>query len=140
MCIECAIAILIFKEFLYRFFSLMGNDLVLNAAFICKMSMFDKIKDAKIDVEIVYKFHRKIYSSKNKIFFHQIFNGLLIYQMKLQRTIFYYHLSSVFSKRLYRKLHTLVHVSCTNASYSRYPSFLQRSLIVKVHVHVVVNQ
>lgn len=54
MCIECAIAILIFKEFLYRFFSLMGNDLVLNAAFICQMSMFDKIKDAKIDVEIVY--------------------------------------------------------------------------------------
>lgn len=55
MCIECAIAFLIFKEFLYRFFSLMGNDLVLlNAAFICKMSMFDKIKDAKIDVEIVY--------------------------------------------------------------------------------------
>lgn len=138
MCIECAIAILIFKEFLYRFFSLMRNDLVLNAAFICKMSMFDKIKDAKIDVEIVYQFHRKIYSSKNNIFFFQIFNGLLIYQMKLQRTIFYYHLSSVFSKRLYRKLHTLV--SCTNASYSRYPSFLQRSLIVKVHVHVLVNQ
>lgn len=55
MCIECAIAILIFKDFLYRFFSLMGNDLVLlNAAFICQMSMFDKIKDAKIDFEIVY--------------------------------------------------------------------------------------
>lgn len=54
MCIECAIAILIFKEFLYRFISLMRNDLVLNAAFICKMSMFDKSKDAKIDVEIVY--------------------------------------------------------------------------------------
>lgn len=54
MCIECAIAILTLKDFLYIFFSLMGNDLVLNAAFICKMSMFDKIKDAKIDVEIVY--------------------------------------------------------------------------------------
>lgn len=54
MCIECAIAFLICKEFLYRFISLMVNDLVLNAAFICKMSMFDKIKDAKIDVEIVY--------------------------------------------------------------------------------------
>lgn len=65
MCIECAIAILIFKEFLYRFISLMGNDLVLNAAFI--------IKDAKIDVEIVYQFHRKIYSSKNNIFFSSNF-------------------------------------------------------------------
>lgn len=138
MCIECAIAILTLKIFCIDFLSLMVNDLVLNAAFICKMSMFDIIKDAKIDVEIVYQFHRKIYSSKNNIFFLQIFNGLLIYQMKLQRTIFYYHLSSVFSKRLCRKLHTLV--SCKNASYSRYPSFLQRSLIVKVHVHVVVNQ
>lgn len=54
MCIECVIVIFIFKDYLYRFFSLMGNDLILNVVFICKMFMFDKIKDVKIDVEIVY--------------------------------------------------------------------------------------
>lgn len=60
MCIEVFFLLICHKC------ALMGNMIWFQTysyiALICKISMFDNIKDTKIDVEIVYKFHMKIYS------------------------------------------------------------------------------